>query len=259
MVALAYLAAASYCVLALGIRDAEPYMVALIATNVVFALVAVAASPVTRHAWSARLARTLYRHGAYVTAIAALTGVLFGIDVIFMNHWAVPADVGVYSVYNGFPKRLLGAVFTDGIGLVLLPMMATMNKPLLMRRITRLAPAVAGVTAVVSFAASTVFFLRWRRVPVLAGVDGTVGGGHRPAHGVQPVLRRPVDGRRPGREGAHRLPGHGDAVRAGLLAACVRWYGLAGGLVGFALANLILLAVVAVTAARIYQPTEAVT
>ena len=44
-----------------------------------------------------------------------------------------------------------------------------------------------------------------------------------------------------------------------VLAACVRWYGLAGGLVGFALANLILLAVVAVTAARIYQPTEAVT
>src|SRR5690606_7989322 len=82
----------------------------------------------------------------------------FGLDVILLNRWASPADVGVYSVYNGFPKRLLGVVFTEGVGLVLLPMLAVMDKPALMRRIRTLAPVIGIAAAGLSFVASMVFF-----------------------------------------------------------------------------------------------------
>ncbi|QFY10701.1 oligosaccharide flippase family protein [Nonomuraea phyllanthi] len=256
-VAIVYLAGASWCLLALGVREAEPYVMALIATNVGFALTAVGAVRVRPHLWSARLARSLYRHGMYVTAIAALTGVLFGIDVIFLNHWAGPADVGVYSVYNGFPKRLLGVLFTDGVGLVLLPVMATADKPLLMRRIARLAPAVAGATAVVSFAASTVFFLLMRGAyPYSTGLMAlsALGIGVHTAFNLYSVALS-MDGVRGARVLIRCLLA-GTPLALAALAACVRWQGLAGGLVGFALANLVLLAAVAVAAARVYRPEE---
>src|SRR5690606_533220 len=55
-----------------------------------------------------------------------------------------------------------------------------------------------------------------RGVSVRARPDGAVGRGDRPAHGVQPVSLRPVDGRGPGREGAHRLPRRRVARRARL-------------------------------------------
>ncbi|MFI9594652.1 lipopolysaccharide biosynthesis protein [Nonomuraea sp. NPDC052265] len=252
-VAVAYLGAACFCLLVLGIRDAEPYLVALIVTNVAFAVAATAGAGVRPRAFSGRLARSLYRHGAYVTAIAALTGVLFGVDVIFLNHWAPPADVGVYSVYNGFPKRLLGVVFTDGVLLVLLPRMATADKPLLMRRIARLVPAVAGVTAVFSFAASTVFFLLMGgEYPYSTGLMAlsALGIGTHTAFNLYSVALS-MDGVR----GARVLVGcllAGAPVALAVPAWCIRWHGLAGGLTGFALANLLLLAVVAVAAARVY-------
>ncbi|TMR99907.1 lipopolysaccharide biosynthesis protein [Nonomuraea basaltis] len=254
VIAVVYLAGACFCLLVLEVGDAEAYLVALIVTNAAFALVAVAAVGVRPRAWSARLARSLYRHGAYVTCIAALTGVLFGVDVIFLNHWAAPADVGVYSVYNGFPKRLMGVVFTDGIGLALLPMMATTDKSLLMRRIARLVPAVAGVTAVFSFAVSTVFFLLMSgEYPYSLGLMtlSALGIGAHTAFNLYSVALS-MDGVR----GAKVLIGClvvGTPFALAALAACIRWQGLAGGLVGFALANLILLAVVAVTAARSYR------
>lgn len=254
VIAAGYLGAACYCLLVLGIRDAEPYLVALIATNVVFAVVALAGIGVRARDWSGRLVRSLYRHGAYVTVIAAITGLLFGLDVIFLNHWADPAAVGVYSVYNGFPKRLLGVVFTDGVLLVLLPMMATADKPRLMRRIARLAPVVAGVTAVFSFAASTVFFLLMSgEYPYSVGLMAlsALGIGAHTAFNLYSVALS-MDGVR----GARVLIGcllAGTPVALAVLAGCIRLQGLAGGLAGFALANLVLLAVVAVTAARLYN------
>lgn len=254
VIAIGYLAAACFCLLVLGVRDAEPYLVALIATNAVFALGAVAAAGVRPRAWSAGLVLSLYRHGAYVTGIAALTGVLFGVDVIFLNHWAAPADVGVYAIYNGFPKRLMGVVFTDGIGLALLPLMATTDKSRLMRRIARLTPAVAGATTVFAFAASTVFFLLMSgEYPYSVGLMtlSALGIGAHTAFNLYAVALS-MDGVR----GARVLIGclaAGTPVALAVLAACVRWQGLAGGLIGFALANVILLAVVGVTAARMYR------
>ena len=214
-VALAYLGGSAYCLLVLGLRDAEVYLTALIATNTAFAVVAVAGSGARPRAWRAALVRPLYRLGGYVTAVAALTGVAFGLDVIFLNHWAAPAEVGVYSVYNGFPKRLLGVLFTDGVGLALLPAMATMDKPELLRRIGRLVPAVALGTAAVAFAASLVFFLLLRaQYPYAVGPDGAVGRRDRRAHRVQPLLGDPAHGRRAGLAAAHRLPGRGHPARA---------------------------------------------
>ncbi|MGW0479349.1 hypothetical protein [Nonomuraea sp. NPDC003214] len=257
-VALAYLAAAGFCLLVLGVRDAEPYLVALIATNLLLAAVAVAAAGVRPRAWSAPLARALYRHGAYVTAIAALTSVLFGVDVIFLNHWSAPADVGVYSVYNGFPKRLLGVVFTDGIGLVLLPALATSDKPAVMRRIARIAPLVGAATAVFAFAASTVFFLLMGDgYPYAVGLMAlsAAGIGAHMVFNLYAVALQ-MDGVR----GARVLVGcllAGSPAALAVQVACIAWWGLTGGLLAFALSNVILVAVVGVVAARLYRRPEA--
>ncbi|MBO3747531.1 oligosaccharide flippase family protein [Streptosporangiaceae bacterium NEAU-GS5] len=253
-VAVAYLAAAAFCLLVLGIRSADAYLVALIVTNLVFAAVAVAAVEVAPRRWSAALARSLYRHGAYVTAIAALTAVVFGLDVIFLNHWADPAEVGVYSVYNGFPKRLLGVVFTEGIGLVLLPAMATADKTVLLRRIRRLIPVVAVATAVFSLAASAVFFLLLRaEYPYSPGLMALSAAGIS-VHTVFNLyfFALSMDGVR----GAKVFLGclaAGAPVTLVCQAACIAWWGVTGGLVAFIVTNLVLVAVVAAVAARVYR------
>ncbi|GLX08809.1 hypothetical protein [Microbispora sp. NBRC 16548] len=254
-VAVVYLGAAACCLLVFGVRDAEPYLVALIGTNLVFALVSVAGFEVVPRSWSWALARSLYRHGAYVTAIAALTAVVFGVDVIFLNHWAPRADVGVYSVYNGFPKRLLGVVFTDGVGLVLLPTLATSDKPAVMRRIARLAPVVFAATVVFSFAASTVFFLLMGgEYPYSLGLMAlsALGIGAHTVFNLQQVALT-MDGVR----GAKVLIGcllAGTPLALTCQAALIAWQGLAGGLVAFALSNVVLVAVVTAVSARLYRP-----
>ncbi|WP_205825844.1 lipopolysaccharide biosynthesis protein [Microbispora catharanthi] len=254
-VAVVYLGAAACCLLVFGVRDAEPYLVALIGTNLVFALVSVAGFEVVPRSWSWALARSLYRHGAYVTAIAALTAVVFGVDVIFLNHWAPRADVGVYSVYNGFPKRLLGVVFTDGVGLVLLPTLATSDKPAVMRRIARLAPVVFAATVVFSFAASTVFFLLMGgEYPYSLGLMAlsALGIGAHTVFNLQQVALT-MDGVR----GAKVLIGcllAGTPLALACQAALIAWQGLAGGLVAFALSNVVLVAVVTAVSARLYRP-----
>ncbi|MBB2745460.1 UNVERIFIED_ORG: O-antigen/teichoic acid export membrane protein [Microbispora rosea subsp. rosea] len=254
-VAVVYLGAAACCLLVFGVRDAEPYLIALIGTNLVFALVSVAGFEVVPRSWSWALARSLYRHGAYVTGIAALTAVVFGVDVIFLNHWAPRADVGVYSVYNGFPKRLLGVVFTDGVGLVLLPTLATSDKPAVMRRIARLAPVVFAATVVFSFAASTVFFLLMGgEYPYSLGLMAlsALGIGAHTVFNLQQVALT-MDGVR----GAKVLIGcllAGTPLALTCQAALIAWQGLAGGLVAFALSNVVLVAVVTAVSARLYRP-----
>ncbi|GII05586.1 oligosaccharide flippase family protein [Planobispora takensis] len=257
-VAVAYLAVSAYCLLVLEIRDAELYLVALIATNFVFAAVAVTGFEVVPKSWSPALARSLYRHGAYVTAVTALATVLFGIDVIFLNHWAGRADVGVYSVYNGFPKRLLGVVFTEGIGLALLPAMATMDKPALLRRIGRIAPAVGAATAVFAFAASAVFFLLLRAEypyePGLMALSAAGIGAHTVFNLYSVALL--MDGVRGAKVLITSLAA---GMPAGLAcqAALTAWQGLTGALVAFILANLILIVAVVAVAVRVYRPAGA--
>ncbi|MEV7807000.1 hypothetical protein AB0O28_29030 [Microbispora sp. NPDC088329] len=258
-VAVAYLGGAAFFLLVLGVRDAEPYLVALIGTNLVFALLSFAGFEVAPRSWSRTLARSLYRHGAYVTVIGALTAVVFGVDVIFLNHWAPRADVGVYSVYNGFPKRLLGVVFIDGIGLVLLPTLATSDKPAVMRRIARLGPVVFAATAVFAFAASTVFFLLvGGEYPYSLGLMAlsALGIGVHTVFNLQQVALT-MDGVR----GAKVLIGcllAGTPLALACQAALIAWQGLTGGLVAFVLSNLVLVAVVTAVSARLYRPASEV-
>jgi O-antigen/teichoic acid export membrane protein len=256
-VAVAYLVASSLALILLDIRNAEFYLVALIVMYVAFAVVALAALEVNPRSWSAARARSLYRHGAYVTAIAALVAVLFGIDVILLNRTAGQADVGAYSVYNGFPKRLLVVLLTEGIGVVLLPTLATMDKPSLLRRIRRIAPAVGIAMAVFSLAASAVCFLLLRgQYPYSLGLMAlsAVGiGAHTVFHLYLYALS--MDGVR----GAKVFIA---CLIVGLPAALTcqalfiaRW-GLVGALVAFAITNFLLVAVVVFAAARLYRPAD---
>jgi O-antigen/teichoic acid export membrane protein len=254
-VAVAYLAVAAFCLLGLEVRRAELYLVALIGMYAVFAVAAVAGFEVVPRAWSAARARVMYRHGAYVTAIAALMAVVFGIDVILLHQLADPAEVGVYSVYNGFPRRLLTIVLTEGVAVVLLPSMATADKPALLRRTARVAPAVGLAMAVLSFAGSAVFFVLLRaEYPYSFGLMAlsAVGiGVHTVFHLYFFALS--MDGVRGARLLVGCLAG-GLPVALGCQAALIAGWGLVGALVAFTLTNVLLVAVVATAAARRYRP-----
>ncbi len=160
----------------------------------------------------------------------------------------------MYSVYNGFPKRLFGVLFTDGIGLVLLPTLATMDKPALLRRIGRITPAVAAATVLLSFAGSTVFFLLLgEQYPYeldLMALSAAGMGAHMVFNLYSTVLL--MDGVR----GAKVLIGcmvAGTPAALACQAALTAWQGLTGALVAFALSNLILVALVAASATRTYR------
>lgn len=253
-VAVLYLGVAGFALLRLGIRDPSVYLGALIVTNVLFALMALAAVPPRWRLASPALARSLLRHGLVVTVIAALSSVAFGVDIILLNHWAPPADVGVFSVYNGLPKRLLGVVFTEGIGLVLLPTLALMDKPALLRRITRLAPAVAAAAAILSLAASALILpLLGDQYPYSIGLMALAAAGIG-THTVYNLyfFALTMDGLRGARLMVRALA-IGLPIVLLTQAALIAGFGLIGGLVAFPVTNLLLLAAVFVTARPVYR------
>lgn len=256
--AVAYLAAASWCLLGLRVRDAEVYLLALIGMYVGFAALAATGFPVAPRAWSAARARAMYRHGAYVTAIAALMAVVFGVDVILLHHLADPAEVGVYSVYNGFPRRLLVVLLTEGVAVVLLPLMATADKPALLRRVGRAAPAVGVAMAGCSFTASAVVLLALRGdYPysfTLMALAAAGIGGHAVFHLYFFALS--MDGVRGARVLIACL-GAGLPVALAVQALLIAGWAGAGALVAFGLTNLLLVAVVALAARRVYRPGAA--
>ncbi|MBG0832967.1 oligosaccharide flippase family protein [Planomonospora sp. ID67723] len=255
VVAFVYLGVSAYCLFVLDVRSVDWYLLALIGTNLLFALVSAIGFRIDPRSWSRPLARSLYRHGAYLTALGGLSAVLFGVDVIFLNHWADPSEVGVYSIYNNFPKRLLGVVVADGIGLVLLPTLAVMDTSAALRRIGRLSPAVFAATALLSFAASAVFFLLLRdEYPYSFGLMALSAlgiGAHTVFNLYSAALS--MDGVR----GAKALIIAQAAAAPPVLAcqaALIAWQGLVGGLVAFILCNLALIAVVVIVSARVYRP-----
>nr|WP_184941687.1 oligosaccharide flippase family protein [Planomonospora venezuelensis] len=254
VIAFAYLGLSAYCLLVLDVRNVDWYLLALIGTNLLFALVSAIGFRIDPRSWSRPLARSLYRHGAYLTVLGGLSAVLFGVDVIFLNHWADQTEVGVYSIYNNFPKRLLGVVVADGIGLVLLPALAVTDTSSALRRIGRLSPAVFAATVLLSFAASAVFFLLLRdEYPYSFGLMALSAlgiGAHTVFNLYSAALS--MDGVR----GAKALIAAQSAAAPIVLscqAALIAWQGLVGGLVAFILCNLVLIAAVAVVSARVYR------
>ncbi len=162
-VAVTYLGTAIIGLWVLDIGDATLYLGALMATNLLLTAAALVVARPAPRAFSLGRLRVLSRHGGVLTITAALVTVGFGADVVLLDRWAPAADVGTYALYNGLPKRLLGVVLVDGIGLALLPWLATLDKPTMMRRIERSAPLVAAAAGLLSFAASAAL------IPLIGG------------------------------------------------------------------------------------------
>ena len=207
-----------------------------------------------RAVWSAARARALYRHGLYVTAIAGLTGLAFGVDVVLLHHATDAGAAGTYAVYNGLPKRVLGVVFAEGIGLVLLPTLALLDKPTLLRRIGRLAPAVAVAAAALSFVASAVVLYGLRdQYPYSFGLMALAAVGI----GVHTVFNLYffalcMDGVRGARSLIRALL-WGVPIVLAIQWALISAAGLIGGLVAFAATNVVLVGLVVRTASRTYR------
>jgi O-antigen/teichoic acid export membrane protein len=252
--AVLYLGAAAYSLLVLHRTGYGTYVALLAATNVLFGLAALAGRRVRPGLVTAPLVRRLLRHGGYVSITAGLILLVFGVDVIVLNHAVAPDVVGQYSIYNGFPKRLLGILFTEGIGLVLLPTLAPLAKPELLRRVARIAPLLGLAAAAVSFGAGAVLLgllgPDYAYSPGLLALAALGIGVHTVFNLYYFVLS--VDGTR----GAKVVIG---CLLAGLpvaLAAQVLLigsYGLVGGLVAFVVTNAVLVGLIVAATARVYR------
>ncbi len=101
--------------------------------------------------WSFASARAIYGHGIPVTVSSLMLAALFTADSMLLVHFSGAAAVGVYSVYNGMPKRLAGIIMNDGLGLTLLPSLAvTDTRDALDWIVRHAAPFICGAT--ISFA-----------------------------------------------------------------------------------------------------------
>jgi O-antigen/teichoic acid export membrane protein len=252
--AVGYLAAAGCCLLVLHRGGYGTYVALLAATNVAFGLAALVGQPVRAGLVSAPLGRRMLAHGGYVSVTAALVLVVFGVDVIVLNHTVGADVVGQYSIYNGFPKRLLGILFTEGVGLVLLPTLAPLAKPELLRRVGRIAPLLGLAAAAVSFAAGLVLlrFLGgdYPYSPGLLGLAAAGIGVHTVFNLYYLVLT--VDGTRGAKVAVGcLLAGLPVAVAAQVL--LITRYGLAGGLAAFVVTNAVLVGLILAATARVYR------
>jgi O-antigen/teichoic acid export membrane protein len=252
--AVAYLLAAAGCLLVLHRGGFGTYVALLAASNVAFGLAALVGQPVRARLVSVPLARRLLVHGGHVSVTAALVLVVFGVDVIVLNHTVPPDVVGQYSVYNGFPKRLLGILFTEGVGLVLLPTLAPLAKPELLRRVGRVAPLLGLAAAAVGLAGGAVLFgLLGAGYPFSPGLLALAALGI----GVHTVfnlyyLVLTVDGTRGARVAAGCLLA-GLPVAVGAQVLLIGRYGLAGGLAAFVVTNAVLLGLILAATARVYR------
>lgn len=259
VVAMTHVVVAAYLLFVLGVRDFETYTVLLMATNVVFSALALIGLDIRLVHFSVRRAVSMYRHGAWVSLTSALMALAFGLDVIIMNRFYPQDVVGAFSIYNGFPKRLLGIVFTEGIGLVLLPTLATLHKPALLRAIGRMAPLVGLAAAVPSFAASAAFLAVLRSdypysLPLMALASVGIG-----VHTVFNLyfFALSMDGTRGARVVVACIAAALLPVLAGQV-VLIKAFGLAGGLVAFTSTNAILIGVIVFGSAHIYREPAAI-
>ncbi|MEU7526096.1 hypothetical protein AB0A74_10200 [Saccharothrix sp. NPDC042600] len=72
----------------------------------------------------AGLARTFLREGWAYSTGQSLLALLFGFDVILLAQAAGPAAVGVYALYVGACRRVVGVLFTDSLASVLISRLA---------------------------------------------------------------------------------------------------------------------------------------
>lgn len=236
------------------------YVLLFAAANVAYGVAAMVGLDLQPRRFQIPLAANMLRHGAHVSAIAFLMMAVFSLDIIIVNRFQPPDVVGAYALYNGFPKRLLTVVLTEGIGLVLLPMLATLNKPRLMRSLALWAPLVWLAATATTFVASAIFFVLLREeYPYSLPLMGLSAAGLG-AHAVFTLYFFALS--MDGVPGARvlivsllvGLPG-----ALGIQFLLIRPFGLAGGLGAFLLTNVLLLVIVWVAASREYRESREAT
>ncbi|MFI9815588.1 hypothetical protein [Saccharothrix variisporea] len=100
------------------------------------------------------LARTFLREGWAFSTGQSLLALLFGFDVILLVQAAGPAAVGVYALYVGSCRRVIGVLFTDSLASVLISVLARRDAATGRRAVLRYAPrllvlSVVGASALV--------------------------------------------------------------------------------------------------------------
>lgn len=256
-VAATYLGSSVFGLWVLGQGDASVYLGVLMATNVLLTGAALAVARPRPSAFSSRRLRESTGHGAVLTVTTALITIGFGADIVLLDRWAPAADVGTYALYNGMSKRLIGVLLVDGVGLALLPWLATLDKPTMMRRIERFAPAAGLAAALVTCAALVVL------VPVIGGdypfshffvLLSSIGIG---VHTVVNIyfFGFTMDGPA-GARAATLCLGIGVPLALGAQYALISSSGLEGAFVAFIVGNLLVLAPLVVMGRRRYPSRD---
>lgn len=249
-----YLAACLWCLFGLRITRFETYLQLLIAGCLLFGLVGLAILRIRPRFFSFSMARSQLGHGVFMTTTTLLTSVIFGLDVVIMNHFAPPREVGIFSIYLGFPKRLLNIVIVEGISLVLLPTLALLDKPKLMKAMRKWALRLGLGVALATLAGSMVLFLALKsEYPYSVGLMALAAAGvgiHCVFNLYYSILS--MDGTR-GAKIATVCLAIGTPLALLTQVVLIWQFGLIGGLLAFIATNLILVGILTLAGIRRYR------
>jgi len=102
--------------------------------------------------WDGGLARTLLREGWVYSTGQSLLTLLFGFDVILLMRASGPAAVGLYALYIGSCRRVIGILFTDSLASLLIAALAKGRSSAGGRAALRYAPWFLGLAGLGAFA-----------------------------------------------------------------------------------------------------------
>ena len=191
---------------------------------------------------SFRYAKIVFYYGFTLMASQFAIIVIFSFDTIFLNLFTSPEEVGLFSAYNSFAKRLLLIVFTDGVAIFLLPLLAKNNMNDVFGQVKRyVIPLIVIVGAIAGVGIVVVFWL--------LGDDYDLYGWYAFLTSVGIALHAlfnlfysifTMEGQRGARLSTYLLAG---AVPISLLVqyGLIRGYGIAGGMWAFIVNNLLII------------------
>ncbi len=112
----------------MGSRDISSYLSTNYIAYAVFIIGALLLTGVRHLKFNRKMVASVYSYGFINMLGAALNIFLTSCDLFFVKSFCSSVDTGLYSVYMGNAKSLLGLLFFEIFGVVFLPAIASMDK-----------------------------------------------------------------------------------------------------------------------------------
>ncbi|OPX43310.1 polysaccharide biosynthesis protein [Ruminiclostridium hungatei] len=146
------------CFFVLNIKSLEIYVYSLIISHLVFTLLALTKTGVTKMckvSWAG--VKKVYTYSFSNILSMFLGGVTLSSDLFFVNYFCSPSTVGLYNAYQGFVKNIFSVLFYEVFLVVFLPFLAKANYLRLGKNIKRYIPVIIAVVMVGSGLLTMIF------------------------------------------------------------------------------------------------------